>query len=56
MSKLSTKEVTIRFAQPEDTEQIKSVILSAGETGREDFDEAGWIRFIALTQKEPIRD
>jgi len=32
------------------------VILRAGETGREDFDEAGWARFIALTQIEPIRD
>jgi hypothetical protein len=56
MSKLSIQKMTIRFAQPEDAEQIKSVILCAGETGREDFDETGWTRFIALTQIEPIRD
>jgi len=48
--------LTIRIAQPEDAEQIKSVILCAGETGREDFDDTGWAQFINLTQIEPIRD
>ena len=46
----------IRKAQIDDAESIRNVILSAGETGREeDFDDQGWSKFITATRLEPVR-
>lgn len=45
----------IRRAKLEDAAEIGSVILCAGETGKEDFDDAGWNGFVNLTGLESVR-
>lgn len=52
--------MSIRQAIQADAEAIRHVILSAGETGRADFDSASWNRFVGYMDlpilKERLRD